>query len=147
MKRTIFFTVAGISMCFAIPAFAGNNGMADSQLMTASLADVVSPEASHCESKGVNLPSSDRNALILSCLTKASSSQNVNAVVLQQKILNCTQNAKNKGLQDSKREGYLTTCIYKNEAILALEFFNQRFVSSDINEMLRQSPTAAGSSK
>lgn len=144
MKRTNVFTVAGFSMLFAFPVFAGNNELADPQLMTASVADVVSPEASHCESKGINLPSKDRNALILSCLAKASSPQNVNAVALQQKILNCTQNAKNKELQGSKKEGYLTTCIYKNEALLALETVNQRFASSDVNEMLRQSPTAAG---
>lgn len=150
MKHAKFLTAAGLSIFFAVPVFAGNEVLAESQVpasvVTPSqvVANVVSPESSHCESQGKNLPSSDRNALLLACLAKASSPENVNAIAMQQKVLNCNQNAKNKRLQGSKKEGYLTTCLYKNEAILALESFNQRFASSDINEMLRQSPTAAG---
>lgn len=142
MKRTIFSTAVGFSMFFSIPVFAGNEEVVDQP--SASMASVVTPEASHCESKGADLPWSDRNALILACLAKASSPANVNAIALQQKKLNCAQNAKNKKLQGSKKEEYLTACLYKNEAMLAFESINQRYASSDVNEVLRQSPTATG---
>ena len=114
MKRTNFFTAVTLSMFFALPVFAGNEKMVDSQFLAASLA-------------------------------KASSPGNVKAVALQQKTMYCAQNAKNKKLQDGKKEDYLNTCLNKNEALLAFSSINnQRFASSDVNEMLRQSPTAAG---
>lgn len=131
MKRTIFSTAVGFSMFFSVPVFAGNE-------------EVVTPEASHCESKGADLPWSDRNALILACLAKASSPANVNAIALQQKKLTCAQNAKNKKLEGSKKEDYLTACLYKNEAMIAFESIHKMDGASDINEILRQSPTATG---
>lgn len=103
MKPTNFFAVAGISMFFAIPAFAGN----DVQSLTARLAKDSSPE-------------------------------NVKAVALHHKKLNCEQNAKNKKLQGNQKESYMTICMNKNEALLAFSSINnQRFASSDDNEILR----------
>jgi hypothetical protein len=114
MKFTNIFIAAASSMFFVAPVFAGNEKMVDNQSLAANLA-------------------------------KASSPENVKAVALQQKKSSCDQNAKNKKLEGSNKEEYLTLCMNKNEALLAFETINnQRLASSDINEMLRQSPTAAG---
>lgn len=114
MKCTNFFNAVGLSMFVALLAFAGNETISDSRLLAANLAKANSPE-------------------------------NVKAVASQQKKLYCEQNAKNKKLEGGNKEEYLTACLNKNEAKLAFEAINnQRFTSSDINEMLRQSPTAAG---
>jgi hypothetical protein len=114
MKYKNFFTVMGLSMFIVLPVFAGNDTLVDSQLLNASLA-------------------------------KSSSSENAEAVALQQKAMFCEQNAKNKNLEGSNKENYVTTCMNNNEAMLAFAaIYNQKIASSNINEMLNQSPTSAG---
>jgi hypothetical protein len=114
MIRTNYFAAISMALFFTIPAFAENSATENSQLLVASLA-------------------------------KASAPENVKAIAMQQKTRYCEQNAKNKKLQGSNKEDYLIACLNKNEAILAFStVYNQRMASSDINEMLKQSPTAAG---
>jgi len=79
-------------------------------------------------------------------LAKDSSPENVKAVALKQKTMNCEQNAKNKKLQDSQKLNYISACLNKNEALLAYSSLNnQQYASSDVNKILQQAPTAAGS--
>ena len=86
-------------------------------------------------------------AELTASLAKASSPENVKAVALQQKILNCEQNAKNYKYEGSQKEKYLATCINQNYALLAFESHNKQRnlrLANSVNEMLNSSPTAAG---
>lgn len=91
------------------------------------------------------------NEGIASKLAEASSPANVKAVALQQKKAYCTQNAKNKALQGSEKESYLTACMNHNEAQVqyalvnrGMESQNTGTAASDFNKTLQQAPTAAG---
>ena len=84
-------------------------------------------------------------------LAAASSPANVKAVALQQKKSYCIQNAKNKALQGSEKESYLTACMNHNEAQAHYALINRGMASTDtetaaadFNKTLQESPTAAG---
>jgi hypothetical protein len=114
MKYNNFLTVFALAMVFEAPAFAGNDAVSESQQWAAHLA-------------------------------KASSPENVKAVAFQQKAMYCEQNVKNKNLQGERKEDYMAACMSKNEAMVGFTAISdQQIASSNINEMLNQSPTGAG---
>lgn len=136
MKRTFALTALSLSLLFLSPVFADT-------IMPAS--NVAKAMSSRCESQGNNISRSDRNALVALCLASENSPANVSAVVAKQKLAYCEQNAKNKRMQGSEREGYITTCMQKNEAQLAFQAAaNRQIASTEVNEVLQQAPTAAG---
>lgn len=144
MKRTITFAVT-IATLIAAPAFAGNEGMAGYQPMDANLPGVVVLKSSHCESAGAKLPPAEQVAFLKSCLAEASSPANVKAAALQEKKAYCGKNVKNKALQGSEKESYITACMNNNEALAQFEQNNRGmgsantdFASLDINNMLQK---------
>ena len=96
-------------------------------------------------------PACAGNEEIVAKLAEASSPANVKAVALQQKRLYCDQNAKNKALQGSEKESYLTACMNSNEALSQFALVNRGAASTDayvasteFNNSLQQSPNSAG---
>lgn len=125
MKRII---AVSISALLATPVFAGN-----------------------CESKGAHLPPVEYVAHMKSCLAEASSPANVKAAALQQKKAYCDKNVKNKVLQGSEKESYLTTCMNSNDAQVQYALLNRGMspastatAGTNYNKTLQEAPTAAG---
>lgn len=91
------------------------------------------------------------NEEIFAKLAEASSPANVKAVALHEKTEYCKQNAKNKALQGSEKEGYLNACMKHNEAQVLYALVNRGKASketdtatTDYNKTLQQAPTATG---
>ena len=116
MKRTITAIAVSVSTLLTTQAFAGHAEMTGSQPLDVNLTGIVVLNPSQCESKGAALPPAERSAFMKSCLAEASSPANVKAVALQQKKAYCDKNVKNKALQGSEKESYLTTCMNNDEA-------------------------------
>ena len=155
MKRTIIAIAVSISALLTTAAFAGifaeNQEATGRQQLAADLSGSVVLKSSHCESKGAKLPPAEQVVFIKSCLAEASSPANVKAVALQEKKAYCDKNVKNKALQGSEKESYLTTCMNHNEALVQYALVNRGMASkntgtasSDFNKELQQAPTAAG---
>lgn len=64
---------------------------------------------------------SGRHKFLASCLEKLSASDNVKQAAQQKKRASCEQNAKNFSLQGAKKDGYVGTCMKKNEVAIAME--------------------------
>ena len=99
----------------------------------------------------LTIPTFAGNEEIAAKLAEASSPANVKAVALQQKKSYCNQNAKNKALQGSEKESYLTACMNSNEALSQFALINRGAASTDayvasteFNNSLQQSPNSAG---
>lgn len=73
----------------------------------------------------------EHTALMLSKLAQDSSPANVKAAALQQKQLNCVQNAKNQHLQGVEKTRYVTSCMNKNEVLEHFSSANRRVASAD----------------
>lgn len=145
MKRTLTAIAVSVSALLATPVFAGHEETAGRQPLDANLSGMVVLNASQCESKGAALPLAEQSAFMKSCLAEASSPENVRAVALQQKKAYCDKNVKNKALQGSEKESYLTTCMNHNEAQVQYRLANQGMAatdtgiaSMDLNKALQQ---------
>ena len=82
----------------------------------------------------------EHTALMQSKLAQDSSPANVKAVTLQQKTLNCEQNAKNQRLQGTEKASYVTSCINKNDALEHFSKNNRGMASTYGKNTLQQSP-------
>lgn len=145
MKRTITAIAVGVYALLATDAFAGNEEMDHRQLRDANPQGMVVLSPSQCGSKGAALPLIEQSAFIKSCLAEASSPANVKAVALQQKKAYCDENVKNRALQGSEKENYLSACVSHNEAQVQYDQINQRraaansdAVTMDIDKALQQ---------
>ena len=90
---------------------------------------------------------SERTALVLSKLAQDSSPANVKATALQQKELNCEQNAKNQALKGNEKDRYFTACMDSNEALMQFASVNRRTAITDTDIALQQSPAGASTKK
>ena len=152
MKRTVIAIVVSISTLMTGAAFAGifsdNQETTGRQQLAANLSGSIVLNASHCESKGIHLPSAEQIAHMKSCLAEASSPANVKAVALQQKQAYCDKNGKNKALQGSEKESYLAECMNHNEAQVQYALINRGrdadTAGTDFNKTLQEAPPAAG---
>lgn len=133
MKRTIMAIAISVPALLSIPAFAGNEKLANHQPLDVNLPEVAVLKASHCESRSSNLPPAEQITFIQSCLAEASSPANVKAVALQEKKAYCDKNVKNHALQGNEKESYLTTCMNKNEALAQFEQVNRGMKSRNID--------------
>src|SRR4030065_237443 len=102
MKRIIAAVAISVSMLLSPSVFAGNE--------------------ESCESKGAHLPPAEYVAHMKTCLAQASSTANVEAVALQQKLAYCVSNSKNEGLNcstyvgGSAEKNYVTSCMNDHQA-------------------------------
>lgn len=137
MKRIIAAVAISVSMLLSPSVFAGNE--------------------ESCESKGAHLPPAEYVAHMKSCLAQASSTANVEAVALQQKLAYCVSNSKNEGLNCSTYVGcseqkhYVASCMNDNQAQVQYASINRRIApastdtaGTDYNKILQEAPTAAG---
>lgn len=69
-----------------------------------------------CDARSAGLGEKERIAFLHTCLAEASSPAHVKELALQQKHLNCEQNAKNRALQGDEKASYIQTCMHKDEA-------------------------------
>ena len=89
----------------------------------------------------------EHTALMLSKLAQDSSPANVKAVALQQKKLNCEQNAKNQALKGNEKDRYFAACMDSNEALMQFASVNRRTATTDTDIALQQSPAGTRTKK
>lgn len=121
MKRTITAIAVSVSTLLTTQALAGHTEMAGNQPLNPS----------QCESKAAALSLAEQSVFMKSCLAEASSPENVRAVALRQKKAYCDKNVKNKALQGSEKESYLTACMNNNEAQAQFAQLNRDRAASD----------------